>query len=170
MITPDLSADFPDPVFLLFWGMHLLIVWAAVYLTWGLGHAPTWRHYRAAVTVTALWAIGVYGFNAWTGSNYGYLNAKPGAASILDYLGDWPVYVFAEIAIVLTVWALMTWPWVRTAAAGRGLSASDLPATARARPRGWPGRRRGAASRAPRCRRRRTARHRPGRRTGRGRR
>ena len=41
VITPDLSADFPDPVFVLFWGMHLLIVWAAVYLTWGLGHAPT---------------------------------------------------------------------------------------------------------------------------------
>ncbi len=118
VITPDLSADFPDPVFLLFWGMHLLIVWAAVYLTWGLGHVPTWRHYRATVTVTAVWAMGVYGFNAWTGSNYGYLNEKPGSASILDYLGDWPVYVVAEIAIILSVWALMTWPWVRAGAAG----------------------------------------------------
>ena len=120
VITPDLSADFPDPVFLLFWGMHLLIVWAAVYLTWGLGHVPTWRHYRATVTVTATWAVGVYGFNAWVGSNYGYLNAKPGSASVLDYLGDWPVYVLAEIVIVLTVWALMTWPWVRAGRTGRG--------------------------------------------------
>ncbi len=29
IITPDLAAAFPDPVFLLYWGMHLIIVWAA---------------------------------------------------------------------------------------------------------------------------------------------
>ena len=114
VITPDLSADFPDPVFVLFWGMHLLIVWAAVYLTWGLGLAPDWRGYRATVAVTVGWAMSVSVFNLATGSNYGYLNRKPAAASILDYLGDWPVYVLAEIVIVLTVWALMTWPWVRS--------------------------------------------------------
>jgi len=116
VITPDLSADFPDPVFLLFWGMHLLIVWAAIYLTWGLGLAPDWRSYRTTVVVTVGWAVSVSVFNAGTDSNYGYLNAKPDAASVLDYLGDWPVYVLAEVVIVLTVWALMTWPWV---AAGR---------------------------------------------------
>ena len=33
ILTPDLAADFPDPVFLMFWAMHLLVVWAAVYLT-----------------------------------------------------------------------------------------------------------------------------------------
>jgi len=32
----------------------------------------------------------------------------------LDVLGPWPVYLLAEITIVLIVWALMTWPWVRT--------------------------------------------------------
>ncbi len=113
VVTPDLSADFPDPVFVLFWGMHLLIVWAAIYLTWGLGLAPDWRSYRTTVTVTVTWAVSVSVFNAATDSNYGYLNAKPAAASVLDYLGDWPVYVVAEVAIVLTVWALMTWPWTR---------------------------------------------------------
>ena len=115
VITPDLSADFPDPVFVLFWGMHLLIVWAAIYLTWGLGLAPDWRSYRTTVAVTVAWAVTVSVFNAATDSNYGYLNEKPDAASVLDYLGDWPVYVIAEVAIVLAVWALMTWPWVTAA-------------------------------------------------------
>ncbi len=115
VITPDLSADFPDPVFVLFWGMHLLIVWAAIYLTWGLGLAPDWRSYRITVAVTVGWAVSVSVFNAATDSNYGYLNAKPDAASILDYLGDWPLYVVAEVVIVLTVWAAMTWPWVAAA-------------------------------------------------------
>ena len=113
VITPDLSRDFPDPVFILFWGMHLLIVWAAIYLTWGLGIAPDWRSYATAVVVTLGWMVIVFGVNSAIGSNYGYLNAKPAAASLLDYLGPWPVYLLVEIAIVSAVWALMTLPWTR---------------------------------------------------------
>lgn len=113
VITPDLSRDFPDPVFILFWGMHLLIVWAAIYLTWGLGIAPDWRSYGTAVAVTLGWMVIVFGVNSVLGSNYGYLNAKPAAASLLDYFGPWPAYLLVEVAIVSAVWALMTLPWTR---------------------------------------------------------
>ena len=111
-LTPDLAADFPHPVFLLFWGMHLMVVWAAVYLTWGMGLTPDWRTYRTSLLLTAGWAATVFGFNLVAGTNYGYLNAKPATASILDLLGEWPWYVLAEIGIVAAVWALVTWPWV----------------------------------------------------------
>jgi hypothetical integral membrane protein (TIGR02206 family) len=63
------------------------------------------------VAITAAWAAAIMSFNVLVGTNYGYLNAKPRAASILDLLGDWPVYVVAEIAIIVAVWALATWPW-----------------------------------------------------------
>ena len=122
VITPDLSRDFPDLVFILFWGMHLLIVWAAIYLTWGLGIAPTWRSYATAVVVTLGWMVVVFGVNAALGSNYGYVNAKPAAASLLDFFGPWPVYLLVEIVIVSTVWALMTLPWTRRARARSPLS------------------------------------------------
>jgi hypothetical integral membrane protein (TIGR02206 family) len=75
---------------------------------------PTWRSYRFAVIVTLVWAAFTFTFNAITGTNYGYLNRKPPTASLLDVLGPWPVYLLAEIALVLVVWALMTWPWERT--------------------------------------------------------
>lgn len=116
IITPDLTANFPDIGFFLYWGMHLLIVWGAIYLTWGLGLTPDWRGYRTAIVVTAAWAVTVFAFNLVADTNYGYLNAKPAAASILDLLGPWPWYVLAEIAIVTVVWALVTWPWVALAA------------------------------------------------------
>lgn len=124
--TPDLVRDFPDPVFILFWGEHLLVVWAAIYLTWGLGIVPDWRSYRIAFVVTLGWMVGVFGVNSVLGSNYGYVNAKPAAASLLDYLGPWPAYLAVEVVVVSAVWALMTLPWVRrsarSAAAGtRGL-------------------------------------------------
>lgn len=113
IITPDLSATFPEPVFLLFWGMHLLVVWAAVYLTFGLGLGPDWRTYRFCVAATGVWAVSVFAFNLAAGTNYGYLNHKPGSASILDLLGPWPWYVLAEVAIIAVTWAaLFTWPWV----------------------------------------------------------
>lgn len=121
VITPDLSRDFPDPVFILFWSMHLLVVWAALYLTWGLGLTPTWQSYATALGATLGWMIVAFGVNSALGSNYGYLNAKPTAASLLDYLGPWPAYLLAEVAIVSAVWALMTLPWTRRASARSNL-------------------------------------------------
>jgi hypothetical integral membrane protein (TIGR02206 family) len=111
ILTPSLGQTVPDPRFFGFWSLHLLVVWSALYLPWGLGVRPTWRGYRVTVAATAAWALAVYAFNEVADTNYGYLNGKPSSASILDLLGPWPWYVFAEIAIVIVIWALMTWPW-----------------------------------------------------------
>lgn len=111
VITPSLGQTFPDPRFFGFWSLHLTVIWAALYLTFGLGLSPTWRGYRLTVAVTAVWAVVGYVFNVVADTNYGYLNDKPPSASILDLLGPWPVYVFAEIGIIIAAWALITWPW-----------------------------------------------------------
>ncbi|QBR92248.1 TIGR02206 family membrane protein [Nocardioides euryhalodurans] len=113
ILTPDLDSAFPDPIFLLFWGMHVGTVWAAIYLVWGRGVTPDWRTFRVAVLATAGWAAAVFTLNVLAGTNYGFLNRKPSAASALDLLGPWPWYVLLEIAIIVAAWALATWPWVR---------------------------------------------------------
>jgi hypothetical integral membrane protein (TIGR02206 family) len=74
--------------------------------------APDRRSYRTAVALTASWAVIAFAFNEVAGTNYGFLNAKPPTASILDLLGPWPWYIVAEVVIVCVVWALVTWPWV----------------------------------------------------------
>ncbi len=123
--TPDLRPDFPDLDFLLFWSMHVATVWAAVYLTFGRGVVPDWRSYRFVMALTAAWAVSVFCLNVVLDSNYGYLNGRPKAPTVLDVLGPWPWYVLAEIAILAGGWALATWPWVsrarrnRIGAAGR---------------------------------------------------
>ena len=127
LITPSLSANFPSPKFIAFWGSHILIVWAAIFLVFGLGLVPRWRDYVTTVAPTAVWAISVYLFNVAAGTNYGYLNEKPASASLLDFLGPWPTYVVAEIAIVATVWALMTWAWARNRRVRTGRAASPTP-------------------------------------------
>lgn len=112
MLTPDLASGWAEPRFAMFWAMHWLIVWSAVYLVWGLGITPGWREFRIAVVLTSCWAVTVMVFNAVVGTNYGYLNGKPANASVLDYLGPWPSYVVIEVAIVIALWALMTWACV----------------------------------------------------------
>lgn len=114
LISPVLkSPDFPHYEFLAFWAIHLLVVWAAIYLTWGRGMRPNWGSYRFVVVVTAVWAAVTFVFNRIAGTNYGFLNGKPVTASLLDVLGPWPVYIFTASTLILVTWALMTWPWVR---------------------------------------------------------
>ncbi len=120
ILTPSLAQQFPDPRFLAFWAMHFLVVWAALYLTVGLGLGPRWREYGFAVAVTVVWAVLVFAFDKVVDVNYGYLVHKPGAASLFDLLGPWPSYTFEATAILLAVWALMTLPWARRTQAVAG--------------------------------------------------
>jgi hypothetical integral membrane protein (TIGR02206 family) len=119
LITPDVGTategapDFPHHLFITFFTLHVLVVWAAIYLTWGRGMRPRWRDYRLAIIATLVWAAFTFTFNVIAGTNYGYLNRKPPTASLLDALGPWPVYLLSEVALVVIVWALMTWPWER---------------------------------------------------------
>jgi hypothetical integral membrane protein (TIGR02206 family) len=112
ILTPSLGQAFPDPRFFAFWAMHLLVVWSALYLSFGLGLGPDWRAYRWSVGVTLAWAVVVYVVDVLLEVNYGYLVRKPGSASLLDPLGPWPVYLAAGLAVLLLGWGLMTWPWV----------------------------------------------------------
>ena len=110
--TPSLGEDFPDPRYFIFWSKHFLVVWAAVYLAFGLGLGPGWREYRATLAITLGWAVIAYSFDAVADVNYGYLVHKPSSASLLDLLGPWPGYVIASLGILMAGWALITWPWV----------------------------------------------------------
>lgn len=130
IVTPSLEQGFPDPRWFMFWGMHFLTVWAAVYLTFGIGLRPTWSGFRLTVACTLVWVGFVMIFNALTDTNYGYLNRKPAVASPLDWLGPWPGYVVAEIVAVAIIWALITWPWQRSGRGARSTSSEDAAAPA----------------------------------------
>ena len=102
------KSGFPNYEFFGFWAIHLLVVWAAIYLTWGRRMRPRWRSYRIAVLVTVTWAAATFTFNRIAGTDYGFLNGKPRTASLLDVLGPWPVYPLTAATLILIVWALMT--------------------------------------------------------------
>jgi hypothetical integral membrane protein (TIGR02206 family) len=113
-ISPALTGpDFPSLQFLAFFGLHSVVLWGAIYLTWGVGLRPDWRSYRIALAVTIGWAVVMFAFDRVTDANYGFLNTKPVVWSLLDALGPWPWYLLSALALGAAAWALITWPWVR---------------------------------------------------------
>ena len=107
IVTPSVE-DFPQVRYFAYWAHHIMTVWAAFYLSVGLGLAPRWRDYRSTILTTLGWAVFAVLFNLVAGTNYGYLMHKPDTGSILDVLGPWPWYVAAEVVLVTAVWALLT--------------------------------------------------------------
>ena len=97
VVTPSLGQSFPSLRFFGFWVLHLMVVWAGVYLTWGLGFRPTWRLYGITCGLALAWVAVAGTVNAAVGTNFGYLARKPSTASLFDLLGPWPVYVVNSI-------------------------------------------------------------------------
>jgi hypothetical integral membrane protein (TIGR02206 family) len=98
VLTPDLDASFPDPLFLTYFATHSGAVAAACLLVFGAGRTPrpgaAWR----AFAVTAAFAVVAAAATVLTGGNYMFLRRKPVDGSLLDHMGPWPVYIAAGAA------------------------------------------------------------------------
>jgi len=94
LITPNLAYNFPHPVFFSFFIQHGVIVIAALYLPL----AMDWKPRPGTVIRIFIWNqiyfILALIANFSLGTNFGFLLEKPSTASLLDQLGDWPIYLF----------------------------------------------------------------------------
>jgi len=111
VITPDLWAPLLSYPSIYFFLAHGGVVVALLVLTWARVLRPQpgclWRVFILLNGYAG--AIGI--FNAIYGTNYMYLCRKPAAATLLDYLGPWPVYIAAGELFALALFALMYWPF-----------------------------------------------------------
>jgi hypothetical integral membrane protein (TIGR02206 family) len=124
LLTPNLAYGFPDPRFIVFFGFHGGVIAAALYMTLGLGMRP----WPGSLPRVALWSFAYFlaavATNALFHTNFGYLRFKPAASSLLDYLGPWPLYIFALFGLGLLYILLLYLPFLL----------SDLARTLRRRP------------------------------------
>lgn len=115
LATPDLQyIHSPVYDFSSYWGLHILVLWAVLLLTWGVGLRPNWRSYWTAIVATFIWAAVAFTFNIITGTDYGYLNRKPSSASLFDVMGGWPLYLLVSFVAMMVIWAMITVPWTAT--------------------------------------------------------
>ena len=111
LLTPDLPVDFPDLRFLLFFVSHGLSVVAVLYGISGYGFRPTLRSVGRVFVFLASYTVLIAILNVLLDANYLFLMQKPEGASILDYLGPWPIYVFAMIGVAVVLCLLCYLPF-----------------------------------------------------------
>lgn len=111
LVTPDLAHDFPSTHYFLFFMGHGGIVGCVLYLTASGAFRPTWGSVRRAYVGLLIYGATAGLYNALTGTNYGYLRAKPGVASLLDHLGPWPWYIGSLLGVAAVNFVLLYLPW-----------------------------------------------------------
>jgi hypothetical integral membrane protein (TIGR02206 family) len=113
MLTPELPWGFPRFEFVVFFGLHGLVVVAAAVLVFGLGLRPRPRAPQRMLAVTAAWAAFVGLVDRALGTNFMYLCRKPSVPTPLDWMGPWPVYIVAGGALALLLFGLLALPFRR---------------------------------------------------------
>lgn len=107
MLGPDLQSGFPSWAFVSFFALHGLVIVAALVAAFGFGVEPrpgaAWRVFA----LTNAYAVVVGAANAAFGTNYLFLRAKPHGATLLDWFGPWPVYLFVAEAAALGLFLLL---------------------------------------------------------------
>jgi hypothetical integral membrane protein (TIGR02206 family) len=121
ILTPDLGADdrFPTFFYWHYFVTHGGVVVAAVFLAFGLGLTARPGAVLRVFLATAAWAgVAALG-DALAGGNYMFLREKPEAATLLDYMGPWPWYIFTAALVALALFELLDLPFRHRRAAAR---------------------------------------------------
>jgi hypothetical integral membrane protein (TIGR02206 family) len=107
MLTPDLTARFPDPTYLRFFAAHGLVIVGVMYLTITYRLRPYAVSIPRVAAITAALAGIVFTINLWLDTNFLYLRAKPAQPSLLDWFGPWPWYLIGLVIAGLA--SLFVW-------------------------------------------------------------
>lgn len=124
LLTPDLWAPFPSYPTVYFFVAHGVAVAALLMLLWGKIAAPKPGCLRRVFILLNAYAILIGIFNAVFRTNYMYLCTKPAGASLLDYLGPWPVYIASGEVVALVIFWLLWLPFRVRAPGGQARSGS----------------------------------------------
>jgi hypothetical integral membrane protein (TIGR02206 family) len=113
MLTPDLPWSFPRWEFLVFFGLHGLVLAAATVLVFGMGLHPRPGAPRRAFLLPTAWTAFVGVMDRLLDADYMYLRRKPSTPTLLDWMGPWPVYILAGAALALVLFHALALPFRR---------------------------------------------------------
>lgn len=110
LITPDVKSGFPSKEFCIFFTGHSIIILTVFFLLGRLPHPKLtgFDGLKTAFSGLLIYTLVAGAIDFTFGLNYGYLREKPVGASLLDYLGPWPQYVFATLLIALCIFAALS--------------------------------------------------------------
>lgn len=111
VITPDIAEGFPTFDYFRYWVVHLGLLIIIFYATFVFGMRPKLKSVFKSFFSLQLYVITMVFINWLLDANYFYLNEKPKSASILDYLGEWPMYIIVVQLILIPYFLIIYLPF-----------------------------------------------------------
>lgn len=113
LLTPTLQYSWDAPEYYAFFVQHGGVPVAALTLAFGTALKPQPNAFGRVVFWSWIYMLVVYGLNWLLGANYGFLNAKPSAATLFDYMGPYPWYLLTLQFVGFALYALLLIPFRR---------------------------------------------------------
>ena len=114
VITPDIAQGFPAFDYFRYWIVHLGLLTIISYATLVFGMRPKFKSIFKSILALQLYVLLMLFMNWLLDSNYFYLKEKPHSASLLDYFGEWPYYIFVTQLILIPYFMLIWFPFYLT--------------------------------------------------------
>jgi hypothetical integral membrane protein (TIGR02206 family) len=115
VLTPDLWAPLCSYPTIYFFCAHGGVIATLLLLAWTHTARPRPGSWWKALAILNGYAAMVGCFDWLFGTNYMFLCQRPESASLLDYMGPWPVYLLTGEAVAAALFRLL-WQPFRTAA------------------------------------------------------
>ena len=116
VLTPEMKNGFPHIHFIYYWIVHCGLIIMMFYATFVYKMRPKLKSTFISFIAIQGYFIFVLIINKFTGANYFYLNAKPNAPSVLDYLGEWPYYILMIELLLIPYFLIIYFPFYLTKA------------------------------------------------------
>lgn len=110
--TPDLHFGFPHFAYFKYWIVHSGLIVVICYAMFVFNWRPHLKSMLKSYIVLWIYFFFTIFINFLTGDNHMYLNHKPVAGSLLDYMGAWPYYIGVVILLIIPFFFVVYSPWL----------------------------------------------------------
>lgn len=111
VITPDIADGFPSFDYFRYWVVHLGLLIIIFYATFVFKMRPKFKSVFKSFFALQIYVLIMVAINYMLTANYFYLNKKPQSASLLDYFGEWPMYLIVVQLIIIPYFLIIYLPF-----------------------------------------------------------
>ena len=111
LLTPDLPQAAPHYSYASYWVLHGVLIYLPIYCIVVYDFTIKKKDFINAVIVGNIYLILTLIINFTIGANYFYTSHKPLSASLLDFLGPWPWYIFTVELLTIFLFVLAWIPF-----------------------------------------------------------